>query len=106
MGRVSANRILCELIQSIGFDPRNFLEEMRSTITQAMFIALVNEDPMVGYRWLKSNRLSMLSIPGLKGRFVEDLELIVEKGNALGSDHKKLKIIQKVAEKLEPLRGN
>jgi len=107
---VSPNEILQELIQSMVLASSEdkesiFLDDMRSTITQAMFVALLDEDSMVGYRWLQSNRLSMLSIPNFKGRFVEDLESIIDKGKDLGSDSKKLKMIQKVAEKLESLRG-
>lgn len=109
---MSANKVLGELIQSVGIsssedgsETADFLDELRSVITQAMFVALLDKDPMVGFKWLKTNRLSMLSIPGFKGRMVEDLELIVEKGQTLGSDPKKLKMIRKVAKKLEPLRG-
>merc|ERR1712157_582273 len=100
------NKILGELIKSMRIgEAKTFLEELRSTITQAMFIALLDKDPEVGYEFLKSNRLSMMSIPGFKGRFVEDLELIVEKGKRLGAPSDQLEMIQKVAEKLEPLRG-
>jgi len=107
----SVNEILSELIQSIGIGSgedgleASFLEELRSTTTQAMFVALLDKNPQVGYDFLKANRLSFMSIPGFKGRFVEDLELIVEKGKALGSPADQLEMIQKVAEKLEPLRG-
>lgn len=106
----SANKILGELIRSSGIGREgssdvSFLDELRSTITQAKFLALLDKDPMVGYQWLKSNRLSMMSVPGFKGRFVEDLELIVKKGKALGSPVDQLETIQKIAEKLEPLRG-
>merc|ERR1712176_362333 len=107
----SANKVLCDLIQSVGIgstedgSESTFLQDMKSTITQAMFIALLDKDPMVGYQWLQSNRLSMMSVPGFKGRFVEDLELIVEKGKHLGAPFDQLEMIQKVSEKLEPLRG-
>merc|ERR1712176_477545 len=107
----SANKVLCDLIQSVGIgstedeSESTFLQDMKSTITQAMFIALLDKDPMVGYQWLQSNRLSMMSVPGFKGRFVEDLELIVEKGKHLGAPSDQLEMIQKVSEKLEPLRG-
>ena len=108
----SANKVLCDLIQSVGVgsavDGRSkstFLQDMKSTITQAMFIALLDKHPMVGYQWLQSNRLSEMRIPGFKGRFVEDLELIVEKGKHLGAPSDQLEMIQKVVKKLEPLRG-
>jgi len=110
-GGASANKVLGELIQSVRLASRDvsvnveFLDELKSSITQAMFVALVDKDPMVGVEWLKSNRLSMLSIPGFKAGIVEDLELIVEKGKTLGSDPEKLEMIRKVAVKLEPLRG-
>ena len=110
-GEASANKVLGELIQSVRLASRDvsvnveFLDELKSSITQAMFVALVDKDPMVGLEWLKSNRLSMLSIPGFKAGIVEDMELIVEKGETLGSDPQKLEMIRKVAAKLEPLRG-
>ena len=49
-------------------------------INLAIFIAMLDKDPMVGYNWLKSNRLSVFSIPGFKGHIVEDMETIVTKG--------------------------
>lgn len=105
----SPNEALRLLIKSVELDPdagvSTILDELRSTITLAVFISILDKDPMVGYNWLKSNRLSMLSIPGFKVHAVEDLELIVEKGKVLGSPPDQLEIIQKVAKKLEPLRG-
>merc|ERR1712232_276854 len=82
----SVNEILRDLIRSVelGKKEPTFLDEFKSIIPQAIFIALLDKDPAVGYNWLKSNRLSMMSIPGFKGRFVEDLEAIVEKGPAMG----------------------
>lgn len=74
-------------------------------ITLGLFLAIVDPDPMVGYNWMKSNRLSFLSIPGFKSGLLEDLDAIVEKGKVLGYPAGKLRMIKKMAEKLEPLRG-
>ena len=84
---------------------KSFLDEMRALITQAIFISILDKDPMVGYKWLKTNRLSLFSIPGAKVGAVKSLELIVEKGKNLGSAPGQLEMLQKVAGKLEPLRG-
>ncbi|KAL7550342.1 hypothetical protein ACHAWF_013584 [Thalassiosira exigua] len=40
-------------------------------ITMGMFCVLVNEDCTVAYKWLKSNRLSMLTVPGNKLQIYE-----------------------------------
>ena len=104
----SPNDVLRFLIKGSGLASsceKSFLDELRSPITQAIFIAILDKDPMVGYTWLKSNRLSILSIPGAKVEAVEDLELIVEKGKTLGWAPGQLEMLQKVAGKLEPLRG-
>jgi hypothetical protein len=84
---------------------KSFLDEMQSLITQYIFISILDKDPMVGYKWFKSNRLSLISIPGAKVGAVKGLEMIVEKGKNLGSAPGQLEMLQKVAEKLEPLRG-
>ena len=74
-------------------------------ITLGLFLAIIDPDPMVGYNWMKSNRLSFLSIPGFKSGLLEDLDAIVEKGKVLGYPAGKLRMIKKMAEKLEPLGG-
>ena len=103
------NEILRQLIRGLGIQSTDatpgFLDGMRSAITQASFLALLDADPMVGYRWLKANRLSMFSVPGFKGSVVEDMEAIVAKGRILGAPPAQLNIIRKIAEHLEPLRG-
>jgi len=105
--KASANDVIRVLIRGLAGlgENRSFLDEMRPTITQAMFMALLDKDPMVGLNWNKSNRLSMLSIPGAKASAVEDLELILKKGKALGCTPDELELLRKVAEKLEPIRG-
>jgi hypothetical protein len=105
----SPNEVLRQLIKGTGIQTsitnHDFLADMRSIITQASFMALLDHDPMVGYNWLKSNRLSMFSVPGFKGGVVEDMHMIVSKGKMSGSPPDQLEMIQKIADKLEPLRG-
>ena len=102
----SPNEILSQLIKGMVFKPENtFLEAQLSIINQALFIALLDRDPMVGYNWLKSNRLSAFSIPGNKVHLVEDMHTIVSKGSILGSPSDQIEISQNVAEKLKPLHG-
>ena len=83
----------------------NLLDELRSNINLAIFIAILDPDPMTGYNWLKSNRLSAFSIPGFKGHIVEDMNTLVAKGKQLGSPSDQLEMIKKIADKLEPLCG-
>ena len=104
----SVNEVLCLLVKGLALSEVaevDLLSELRSNINLAIFIALLDKDPMVGYNWLKSNRLSVFSIPGFKGHVVEDMNSIVAKGKELGSPADQLEMIQQVADKLEPLRG-
>lgn len=105
----SPNELLHQLINGLDMSDiesnMDILEKLRSTINLGVFIALLDPDPMVGYNWLKSNRLSMYSIPYFKGHITEDLYMIVEKGKIFGSPPDQLEMIHKIAKKLEPLRG-
>jgi len=102
----SPDEILHQLINGLSDKSDiDILDKLRSTINLGVFIALLDPDPMVGYNWLKSNRLSMYSIPGFKGHITEDLYMIVEKGKIFGSPPDQLEMIHKIAKKLEPLRG-
>merc|ERR1712232_495501 len=101
--RLLISRLSAETNQEKNAEAATFLDDLRSTITQAMFFALLDKDPMVGLKWSKSNRLSMLSIPGSKTNSVEDLELIIEKGTTKGLPSEELEKLKKIVEKLEPL---
>ncbi|CAB9518109.1 expressed unknown protein [Seminavis robusta] len=73
--------------------------------TLAVFLSILDKDPLVGHKWLKQNRLSFFSIPGFKGEVCENLHRMIEaKDNFRFSDEEvdKLKLL---AEKLQPLQG-
>jgi len=105
----SGNEVLCHLIRgfdlNIGGAEVDFIDKLRPAINLAMFLALVHSDPIVGYEWMKANRLSFFGIPGFKGGVVESLCLFMEKKDILKVSESYLNIIQKLAEKLEPLKG-
>mmetsp|Transcript_25165 Transcript_25165/g.37185 ORF Transcript_25165/g.37185 Transcript_25165/m.37185 type:complete len:569 (+) Transcript_25165:70-1776(+) len=77
-----------------------------ATMNLALFLALANVDPLVGYNWLKQNRLSFVSIPGFKCKIYETMTLLSqEKEGFLGISSKEIKMFGLLATKLEPLKG-
>lgn len=84
---------------------RNFLRDLQASITRSTFVALLDEDPLVGYEWFKQNRLSMIGIPGFPTNLVEDIEMVADKAKELGAPDADVARLRMVVEKLEPLRG-
>lgn len=92
---------------NIGSNDDNFGTMAKlATLNLALFLALANVDPMVGYNWLKQNRLSFVSIPGFKCKIYETTTLLSqEKEGFLGMSSNEIKIFGMLATKLEPLKG-
>jgi len=77
----------------------------QSTVTNVVLFAILDKDPLVTLQWMKGNRLSFLSIPGVKAAVVEESQLLVDKGKSLGLTDRDLKMLEVVAEKIKPLEG-
>jgi len=70
----------------------------------ALFLALVDTDPMVGYNWMKSNRLSFFSIPGFKSGIVNSMGRLAKDGKKLGLAESDIIMCELLQEKLLPLK--
>ena len=71
----------------------------------ALFLALMNKDPLVSYNWIEGNRLSFFSIPGFKGHAYEDMYHLANKYHDLEYSENDAKVFSILAEKLKPLEG-
>lgn len=77
-----------------------------TSLNLALFMVMADLDPMVGYQWLKLNRLSFLSIPGFKCKIHETMKLLSEKEEGfLGLSSREIRMLALLATKLEPLKG-
>jgi len=82
------------------------MDEMhRPILNYAAFLSILNEDPMVGYKWLKANRLSFLSIPGEKCEVYENLVMMQSKKDVLGLTEDDIVLLDLLCEKVKPLKG-
>lgn len=79
--------------------------QLKAIINLATFIALLDDDPMVAYQWMKGNRLCFLSIPGFKCEVFEDMMTLCEKGERLGFSSSEIAKFKLLAGKLNPLEG-
>ena len=77
----------------------------QTTVTSVLLFGILDKDPMVPLQWQKNNRLSFLSIPGVKSEAVESTQLLLDKGLSLGLTDKDLKMLEILAEKIKPLEG-
>ena len=103
----SDNDVLLHLIQAFQLDgevPGIVKGMIRSLSTLAIFLAIVDKDPMVGYEWMKSNRLSFFSIPGFKSGIVDDLNKMIEDGEKLGFTDNEIRMFKLLSGKLEVLK--
>jgi hypothetical protein len=88
------------LIQRANFDNVHY-----TTITLAMLFAIVDRDPMVPYKWMKENRLSLLSIPGAKAESCDDVRMLRSKGTKLGLTEKDARMLEILGKLIKPLEG-
>jgi hypothetical protein len=70
-----------------------------------MFLALASKDPIESYKWMSTNRLSLLSIPGSKCGICQSLDVLIAEGNKFGYDESEIQMFCLLNEKLEPLRN-
>merc|ERR1719261_1883551 len=77
----------------------------QATITQAVLLAILDNDPVVALNWLKSNRLSMMSIPGMKCESYEMIQVLLSKGTKLGLTKSDIQMLEVLSEEMEPLKG-
>ena len=103
--KISDNDILRWAIRGYKLSDTDTREKVKPIITLAMFIAILDKDPMVAIKWMKGNRLTMFSIPGFKGRCYEQMLLVCEKGKSLGFSENDIRTFEMIADKLEPLKG-
>ena len=83
-----------------------FLENIhQATITQAVLLAILDSDPVVPLNWFKGNRLSMLSIPGMKCQSYEMVEELRSKGTKLGLTESDIQMLKVLSEEVKPLEG-
>jgi hypothetical protein len=85
----------------------NSFSLFRPMINLATFLAILDQDPMVGMNWMKQNRLSILCYPdaGFKSETCDDLRMLRSKGNSLGLPENDMRMLEVLSEKLKPLEG-
>jgi len=71
----------------------------------ALWLAFLDKDPKTGYKALKSNRLSLLSIPGFKLGIYEDMVGLVAKRAELGIPDRMAEMDAKLMARMEVLKG-
>jgi len=94
-----------EDLLKILIQPADYDNVQSTTITLAMVFAIVDRDPMVPYKWMKENRLSLLSIPGQKAGSCDDVRMLRSKGTKLGLREKDVGMLQVLGEFIKPLEG-
>ena len=99
----SDNDVLLHLVHAFQLDGE-VPDLLRSLSTLAIFLAIVDKDPMVGYEWMKSNRLSFFSIPGFKSGIVDDLNKMIGDGEKLGFTDNEIRMFKLLSGKLEVLK--
>ena len=109
--KVSENEILRRLIpgysvQSVeGLTQKNSAAEVEPLKNLAGFLAIFSPDIRLGYQWLQSNRLSFFSIPGFKGKVLEQVDQMVAKQQVIGLSKEEVEVLSGLATKLKPLAG-
>jgi len=100
---ISVNDVLKATI--LPFYIHRKVEDYRTFINLAVFLAIGDSDPMVTYKWITNNRLSLFSIPGFKCHIFEKLEKMVEKGETFGFTREQIEMLRLLRDKLTPLKG-
>eukprot|EP00580_Thalassiosira_gravida_P002246 CAMPEP_0201598488 /NCGR_PEP_ID=MMETSP0492-20130828/281_1 /ASSEMBLY_ACC=CAM_ASM_000837 /TAXON_ID=420259 /ORGANISM="Thalassiosira gravida, Strain GMp14c1" /LENGTH=528 /DNA_ID=CAMNT_0048060905 /DNA_START=61 /DNA_END=1647 /DNA_ORIENTATION=- len=77
----------------------------RGTINQVLLLAFIDRDPMVPLKWMKQNRLSFLSIPGVKADSCNHVRMLRSKGTTLGLPENHVRMLDVLGEKIVPLEG-
>ena len=74
-------------------------------IIMAMFLAITDVDVMKTLTWMKTNRLSMLSVPNAKGHAYENMITFATKYQELGYTKQDAIMFTLLAERLKPIEG-
>jgi hypothetical protein len=77
----------------------------RTMMTQAILFAIVDRDPMEVINWFRGNRLSFLSIPGVKSGACDDIRMLSTKQNVFDVPDAEVSMMKLVGEKIKPLEG-
>mmetsp|Transcript_7980 Transcript_7980/g.17116 ORF Transcript_7980/g.17116 Transcript_7980/m.17116 type:complete len:538 (+) Transcript_7980:138-1751(+) len=99
------NEVLGRLISGIGLNEDDKRDSFQSILNLALFLAIANEDPMVGYQFLKENRLSFFSIPGFKGEVYETMGILLDRAKPLGYSDGEKRMFQLLRDRLQILEG-
>jgi len=97
---LTENDLLNKLILPLTLD-----NMYRPLMTQSIIFATLDEDPMVPYNWTKQNRLSLLSIPGMKSRACDNIRMLCSEEKDLVESENYKKMLRLVGEKIKPLEG-
>ena len=104
---VTENEILHKLI--LAFVPKTWepvsADDFRSILTLGLLLALQDKDPLVSYKWMQENRLSLLSIPGFKCKIYENICMLIDRGEGLGLTNGQIRMTELLKQKLKPLEG-
>jgi hypothetical protein len=96
------NDLLKMLFHSLNLDSSNIF---RPQMTQAIIFAILDHDPMVAINWMKQNRLSFLSLPGVKSGACDHVRMLCSKGKTLGLSENDVRMLEVIGEKIKPLEG-
>jgi len=77
----------------------------QATINQAVLLAILGSDPVAQLYWMKANRLSLLSIPGMKCESFEMVQTLRSKGSKLGLTGSDVSMLDVLSQDLKPLEG-
>ena len=73
--------------------------------TQAILFAVLDNDPMVALKWMKQNRLCMLSIPGLKSGACDRVRVLCSNAKTIGLSENDERMLNIIGEKIKSLEG-
>ncbi len=105
MEDLSENEILRRLISAVGLNEGGKGGSFQSILNLAFFLGIANKDPMVGYQFLKENRLSFFSIPRFKGEIYETMGILVNQAKTLGYSDGEARMFQLLRDRLQILEG-
>lgn len=91
-------RILIKRVDYMGF-------VCQANITEGILFAILDKDPLVSIRWMKSNRVSLLSIPMSKSGVCDKVRTLLENATPLGLEESDVRMLKIISEKIRPLEG-
>lgn len=105
-GKLSGNEVLRRLI--CGMDditPDDHRGEVLSLKVFAVYMALLNKDPLESIKWCRRNRLDFLTVPFYKCEVYEYMRKMAADYNGLGFTQVEAKQFSMLADRLKPLEG-